>query len=79
VERSVRVRHVPPESPDGDAVEALIPVIANAQALRTFKSLALPFADYVSTDALERAQQLLPSISDASYGGGLLPATYERW
>jgi hypothetical protein len=64
-----------------DDEDALLAVIEeHVDALRKLTSLALPFADYTSTDAFERAQQLVPSITDTSYyDRGTLPATYERW
>ncbi len=64
-----------------DDEDMLIEAIeANADALRKFTLVALPFADFCSESALERARELVPAIGDASdVPNATLPAAYASW
>jgi hypothetical protein len=52
----------------------------HAGALRSLGTLGLPLADYVSTDAADRARALVPAITDSDeIESPTLPAAYARW
>jgi hypothetical protein len=64
-----------------DDEDALVEAIeTNAAALKRLTSLALPFADYTSSDAIENARKHVPRIKDSeTEDPGVLPATYQTW
>lgn len=75
-----RVQEVTINAPIDDEDILLEAIEVNAEALRRFTLVALPFADFCSEDALERARALVPSIGDASdVPNATLPAAYASW
>ncbi|MBA3395830.1 MAG: hypothetical protein H0T89_24510 [Deltaproteobacteria bacterium] len=75
-----RVKEVTIYAPIDDEDMLLEAIEANAEALRKFTLVALPFADFCSEDAFERARELVPAIRDASdVPNSTLPAAYESW